>query len=83
VALARAAGWGSDVVIMDVNLGEVSGIEATREIVGDHPEIKVIGLSMHIEDEIAEAMREAGAAAYLTKGGPTKVLVNTIRSIVS
>ncbi len=82
-AIELAGSVHPDVVIMDVNLGEVSGIEATREIVGDHPEIKVIGLSMHIEDEIAEAMREAGAAAYLTKGGPTKVLVNTIRSIVS
>jgi DNA-binding NarL/FixJ family response regulator len=72
-----------DVVIMDVSLGEVSGIEATHSIVSEHPEIKVIGLSMHIEDEIAEAMREAGASAYLTKGGPTNVLVSTIRSLAS
>jgi PAS domain S-box-containing protein len=71
-----------DVIIMDVNLGEMNGMEATRRILADHPNIKVIGLSMHIDDNAAAAMREAGAVAYLTKGGPSEDLIEAIRACV-
>ena len=67
-----------DVVIMDVNLGVMSGVEATRRILSTHPHLRVVGLSMHVDNEIARAMREAGASAYLTKGGPSQDLVDAI-----
>ena len=69
-----------DVIIMDINLGEMDGVEATRFILGKHPEIKVIGLSMHIDQDIAMRMRDAGAISYLTKGGPSEDLIETIRT---
>ncbi len=68
-----------DVVIMDVNLGVMSGIEATRQIVAQNPHVKVIGLSMHVDPEIGDAMRTAGAVAYLMKGGRSEDLIQTIR----
>ncbi len=49
-----------DVVIMDVSMPIVGGIEATRQIHGDLPRIGVIGLSMHSEREVATAMYTAG-----------------------
>jgi len=68
------------VVVMDVNLGEMNGIEATRRILAKDPEIKVIGLSMHADRDVAAAMRSAGAAAYLPKSGLSEDLIATIRA---
>lgn len=72
-----------DVIIMDINMGEMSGIEATRRIVANNPETKVIGLSMHDDRNVVKAMRDAGAAAYLTKMGPSDDLIAAVRACVS
>jgi DNA-binding NarL/FixJ family response regulator len=69
-----------DVVIMDVNLGEMNGVEVTREILARNPGVRVIGLSMHIDPDIARGMRDAGAAAYLNKGAPSDDLLAAIRA---
>jgi|GEM_PF-797743 len=79
-AIELAAELAPDVVIMDVNLGEMDGVEATRRIFAENPAIKMIGLSMHIDKDVAAAMRDAGAIAYLTKGGPSSDLIDVIRS---
>lgn len=72
-----------DVVIMDVNLPVLDGIAATRTLTKLMPQIKVVGLSMHMNREAANAMREAGAVAYLTKGVPSEDLIATIRACVA
>ena len=69
-----------DVVVMDVNMPVMDGIEATRIIVRELPAITVIALSMHVDAGLAEAMRAAGAHCYLSKGGPSDDLVSAIRS---
>lgn len=68
-----------DVVIMDVNLGEMSGVEATEKILSDKPHIRVIGLSMHTDEDVARTMRAVGAEAYLTKDGPSEDLIAAVR----
>ncbi len=68
-----------DLVIMDVSMPRMDGIEATRAIRKALPDVRVIGLSMFEEGEQAEAMRRAGAVAYLTKSGPVSVLLDTVR----
>ncbi|MBS1213575.1 MAG: sensory transduction histidine kinase [Proteobacteria bacterium] len=69
-----------DVVVMDVNMPVMNGIDATRILMKEMPYTKVIALSMHMDGEAANAMREAGAVAYLTKGGPSEDLVEAIRA---
>lgn len=69
-----------DVVVMDVNLGDMDGVEATRRILAIDPDIKVIGLSMHTDQNVASSMRDAGATAYMNKGGPTEDLIAAIRA---
>jgi signal transduction histidine kinase len=70
-----------DVILMDVNLGADSGLEVTRTILARHPDIKVIGLSMHDEAEIAAAMREVGAVGYVSKAAAAEQLIAVIRSV--
>jgi len=67
-----------DVVVMDVSMPVVNGVEATAEIQRDLPGIQVIGLSMHEDGDILSSIREAGAIAYVSKAGPPEALVRAI-----
>jgi len=82
LAVELAQRFKPDVVVMDVSLPGISGVEATRRILAANNHVAVIGLSMHEKGPIAQAMRDAGAVAYLTKGGPSDALVAAIRSSV-
>ncbi len=66
-AVERARRLHPDIVLMDVNMPVMDGVEATRLIKQEFPETTVIGLSVNINRHIERAMRDAGAAAYLTK----------------
>jgi DNA-binding NarL/FixJ family response regulator len=66
---------------MDVAMPEVNGIEATRKITAKHPEIKVIGLSMHADGQYVLEMLRAGATGYLLKDCAQKDLAQAIRVV--
>ena len=70
------------VVLMDINMPSVNGIQATRIIHKRFPQICIIGLSMFEKGEQEKDMREAGALYYLNKSGPSDVLIQTIRNCV-
>jgi two-component system NarL family response regulator len=78
VELARALR--PDVVIMDVSMPRLNGIDATRQLVAERPGMRIIGLSMHEDETIAASMREAGAVGFVTKGGPPDALISAIRA---
>jgi DNA-binding NarL/FixJ family response regulator len=72
-----------DVVIMDIGMPDLNGIEAARRITKDRPEVKVIGLSMHSSDKYVREMFRAGASGYLLKNCPFEELVEAIKIVVS
>ncbi len=72
-----------DVIIMDVTMPNMNGVEATRRLSAELPHIRVIGLSMHEKDDMATAMREAGAVNYVTKGAPSEILTAAIRDCMN
>jgi len=72
-----------DVVVMDITMPVMNGIEATRVLSKELPSIKVVGLSMHDKEDMAQAMLEAGASAYVTKAAASETLTSTIRSCLN
>jgi CheY-like chemotaxis protein len=68
-----------DVILMDIAMPEMNGIEATRVIHAELPHIRIIGLSMFDAADQAEEIRQAGARQYLKKNGDKHELLNTIR----
>ena len=68
-----------DVVLMDVTMPVMNGIEATTAIVNALPNVRVLGLSISADNDTAERMVAAGAADYLTKGGQAADLIAAVR----
>jgi CheY-like chemotaxis protein len=69
-----------DVILMDMSMPKLNGVEATRIIHNEYPEISIIGLSMFEEAERAQAMRDAGAVQYVMKSGAADMLLAAIRT---
>jgi DNA-binding NarL/FixJ family response regulator len=72
-----------DVVIMDMGMPQMNGIEATREVTAHNPKIKVIALSMHSDKRFVLQMIKAGASGYLLKDSAFEELITAIRTVVS
>ena len=71
------------VVIMDVTMPDLNGIDATRQLKAEAPDVKVIGLSMHPERQFVLEMLSVGASGYLLKDCPFTELVQAIRAAVA
>jgi DNA-binding NarL/FixJ family response regulator len=71
-----------DMVIMDVSMPRLNGMEATKRILAKNPEIKVIALSMHMEKIYVEGMINAGASGYILKSCSFKELLIGIATVL-
>jgi len=71
------------VIIMDIGMPEMNGIDATRQIISENKEIKIIALSMHSDRRFVLEMLKAGASGYLLKDSAFEELVNAVHTVMT
>ncbi len=81
IAITLARELKPDVILMDVKMPVMDGIEATRRIVSDMPGMKVLALSMYSDASFLSGMMQAGAVGYVLKGDDYDGLSKTIHNI--
>src|SRR3954471_16399334 len=72
-----------EVILMDVTMPEVDGVEATRQIRASMPDIKIVMLTMHADQEVLTSAIRAGASGYLVKDCSTEEIASAVRLAMS
>ncbi|MGD8483498.1 MAG: UvrY/SirA/GacA family response regulator transcription factor [Thioalkalispiraceae bacterium] len=80
-ALKLAVQHSLDVILMDINMPGMGGLEATRKLQSSNPDMKIIIVTMHEDDLFAQRLLKAGATGYLTKGAGVDEIVHAIREV--
>ncbi len=81
-AVEKAKALSPDVILMDIAMPVLNGLEATRQVIGDNPAAKVIILSAHSDDVYVDRMNEAGVAGFLEKQSSAEILTKAIQEVV-
>ncbi len=82
-ALEQVEAANPDVVLMDINMPGIGGLEATRKLLRRNPELRIIIVTMHDDDLFPQRLMKAGAMGYLTKGAQIDEILRAIRSVVA
>ena len=81
VALTTARELDPDVILMDVTMPGIGGLEATRKLLRINADFRIIGVSVHAEGPCPSRMLEVGASGYLTKGCDLEEMIRAIRKV--
>jgi DNA-binding NarL/FixJ family response regulator len=81
--LAMVRAGRPDVVVTDLRMPDLSGIEVTRALLAEHPNLPVLVLTMHDDDESVYGALRAGARGYLLKGADSAELVRTVLTLAA
>jgi DNA-binding NarL/FixJ family response regulator len=81
-AIEMAAQLRPKLVLMDIDMGGITGIEATEKIISEHPAINVVGISSHNELNYIVQMFRAGVKGYVPKGSSVKKISKTIYTVM-
>ncbi len=82
-AVSAAAECRPDVIVMDLHMPELDGVQATRAVLAEHPEVAVLILTMYDDDEMLVAALQAGARGYLLKGASHTDIAQALRTVAT
>lgn len=82
-AVSLAGALTPDVIVMDVSMPVLDGVEATRQIHRNHPEIPIVMLTMHADADVVRRALAAGAVGYVVKDSSMSTVVDTVRTAAS
>jgi two-component system, NarL family, response regulator NreC len=82
-AIALVERLAPHVAVLDLDMPQMDGLTATKEIVDKHPATRVLILTMHTEDEFLVNLLEAGAAGYLVKNAADRELADAVRAVAA
>ena len=82
-ALQKAKTNDINIVLMDINMPGIGGLEATKKLLHIKPELKIIGVTMHDDEIFPQRLLKAGAVGYLTKGSDIDEMVHAIREVIA
>lgn len=82
-AIEMATKLNPDIIIMDIALPDMNGVEATERILGICPSTRIIALTMYPEEAYLEAFIKAGGLGYVPKSAADRNLITTIRSVAA
>jgi DNA-binding NarL/FixJ family response regulator len=80
-AREQVATLAPDIVLMDIGMRDMNGIELTTQLLRSHPQLRVLMLSMYDNAEYVQRSLQAGARGYVLKGAPSIEIVNAIRAV--
>jgi len=82
-AREQVAALSPDIVLMDIGMRDMNGIELTVQLLREHPGLRVLMLSMYDNAEYVQRALQAGARGYVLKGAPSIEIVNAIRAVAA
>ncbi len=71
-----------DIILMDINMPGIGGLEATKKLLQINPEFRIIGVTMHDDDIFPQRLLKAGAVGYLTKGSDINEMIHAMREVM-
>ncbi len=80
-AIRLSKEFNPQIILLDINMAPINGFEATRKIIRQNPEAKIIGLSVHKQPSYARNILSLGAKAYITKSSPHKEILHAIKVV--
>ena len=80
-AIEKASELKPDVMLMDINMSPINGLEATQKIVAQDPSIKIIGISINNQPSYVRNMMQMGAKGYVTKNSSRQEMVEAILQV--
>lgn len=72
-----------DIVLMDINMPGIGGLEATKKLLQMKPKLKIIGVTMHDDEIFPQRLLKAGAVGYLTKGSDIAEMIHAMREVMA
>jgi two-component system invasion response regulator UvrY len=72
-----------DVILMDVNMPGIGGVEACRRVLQRYPDMKIIALSVHNDGPIPQQLLKLGASGFISKGSTVNEMVSAIRTVIN